>query len=206
MTARVAEAADLETVTEIISLAFAEDPVWRRVLRQSSGQPGELADFWRFWILGALRYPWVWLWDEGQAAAVWIPPGGTEMSVDQDEAFRELATSRLGHDGAAYLAQVTEEFDANHPSGEPHFYLSLLATHPAHRGHGVGIALLADNLARIDQEAMPAYLESSNPANDQRYQRLGFRPVGEFALPDNGPIVTTMWRAARGVEDVMSPA
>jgi GNAT superfamily N-acetyltransferase len=166
MTARIAEAADLETVTEIITLAFAEDPVWGRTLRQSSGQPGKLADFWRLWILGALRYPWVWLWDEGQAAAVWIPPGETEMSADQDDAFRELAASRLGDEGAAYLAQVMEEFDANHPRGEPHFYLSLLATHPAYRGRGVGIALLADNLARIDQQAMPAYLESSNSAND----------------------------------------
>jgi len=128
---------------------------------------------------------------------VWIPPGGTEMSNEQEAEFGELASSRLGEVGAAYLAQVMATFDANHPRGKPHYYLSLLATHPAHRGHGAGMALLADNLARIDEQGMPAYLESSNAANDHRYVRLGFEPVGAFQLPQDGPVVTTMWRAAR---------
>jgi hypothetical protein len=44
---------------------------------------------------------------------------------------------------------------------------------------------------------MPAYLESSNPANNDRYARVGFEPVGEFSYPGNGPLVTTMWRLAR---------
>lgn len=42
-----------------------------------------------------------------------------------------------------------------------------------------------------------AYLESSNPANDGRYARLGFEPVGQFSYPGDGPVVTTMWREAR---------
>jgi GNAT superfamily N-acetyltransferase len=53
-------------------------------------------------------------------------------------------------------------FDAAHPREEPNFYLSLLGTHPSHAGRGIGMALLAENLARIDREGMPAYLESSN--------------------------------------------
>jgi GNAT superfamily N-acetyltransferase len=197
--ARVATAADHDRVTEIITLAFAEDPVWGRTLRKPGGQPEGMADFWRLWILGALRYPWVWLWNEGEAASVWIPPGGTEMSVEQEDALGTLAASKLGETGATYLARVIALFDANHPHGEAHYYLSLLATHPAHRGRGAGMALLADNLARIDAEGLPAYLESSNPANDHRYQRLAFQRIGHFTLPDDGPIVTTMWRAARGV-------
>jgi hypothetical protein len=45
---------------------------------------------------------------------------------------------------------------------------------------------------------MPAYLESTNPANLPRYERLGFVRVGAFTLPGGGPTVDTMWRAARG--------
>jgi hypothetical protein len=41
---------------------------------------------------------------------------------------------------------------------------------------------------------MPAYLESSNPSNDHRYERLGFVRVGEFAAPAGGPTVACMWR------------
>lgn len=59
------------------------------------------------------------------------------------------------------------------------------------------MSLLAENLARIDEEGMPAYLESSNPDNDERYERVGFRRVGEFSTPDRSRTVATMWREAR---------
>jgi hypothetical protein len=44
---------------------------------------------------------------------------------------------------------------------------------------------------------MPAYLESSSPDNDKRYERVGFRRVGEFYTPDASRTVATMWRDAR---------
>jgi hypothetical protein len=56
------------------------------------------------------------------------------------------------------------------------------------------MALLAESLARIDRERMPAYLESSNPANNHRYQRYGFEAIGEFYPPGGDTPVTTMWR------------
>jgi hypothetical protein len=44
---------------------------------------------------------------------------------------------------------------------------------------------------------MPTYLESSNPANNHRYERLGFAKIGEFFPPSSDIPVTTMWRDAR---------
>jgi hypothetical protein len=44
---------------------------------------------------------------------------------------------------------------------------------------------------------MPAYLESTNPANLRRYEGVGFAASGTFELPDGGPTVTTMWREPR---------
>ena len=89
-------------------------------------------------------------------------------------------------------------FEAAHPSEQPHYYLSLLGTHPEQRGHGLGMALLAENLERTDAEGLPAYLESSNLANNARYERLGFRQVGEFTTPGGERTVTTMWREVGG--------
>jgi GNAT superfamily N-acetyltransferase len=85
---------------------------------------------------------------------------------------------------------------AAHPHDEPHYYLSLLAADPRHRGHGFGMALLAENLAEVDRDGKPAYLESTNPENDHRYERQGFVRCGDFTVP-SGPRVGTMWREAR---------
>jgi ribosomal protein S18 acetylase RimI-like enzyme len=90
-----------------------------------------------------------------------------------------------------------ERFAAARPSVREHYYLSLFGTRPDCRGRGIGMALLATDLARIDAERMPAYLESTNPANLERYRSIGFVDHGEITLPDDGPVVTTMWRDAR---------
>jgi hypothetical protein len=55
------------------------------------------------------------------------------------------------------------------------------------------MGLLADNLGRIDAEGVPAYLESSDPANVPRYERLGFAVFDEFDVGE-GIIVAQMWR------------
>jgi hypothetical protein len=44
---------------------------------------------------------------------------------------------------------------------------------------------------------MPAYLESSNPSNNHRYESIGFVAVTTFQAPGNGPVVTGMWRDKR---------
>ena len=95
------------------------------------------------------------------------------------------------------IAKNLERFDSSHPKDPPHYYLSLLGTRPEHRGAGIGMGLLAENLARIDELDMPAYLESSNPDNDPRYERLGFERIGEFSTPDDSRVVATMWREPR---------
>ena len=200
MPARVATLGDLDVLTETIQLAFADDPVWSRAFEQTDKGAYDLAAFWRLWLEGALRHPWVWMTEAGGAVSVWIPPGETEMSDEQDASFKRLAETSLGRRGAAYLDAVMTRFASAHPHEDPHYYLSLLGTHPAHRGRGLGMALLAENLARIDTEGAAAYLESSNPANDQRYRRLGFAPHGHFLLPDDGPGVTTMWRPGRRLQ------
>lgn len=191
---RRATLADLPALTETIGLAFADDPVWGHAFAGAKGLGAEA--IWRIWIEGALRYDWVWMTAAAEAVSIWIPPGGTELSDEQERAFGGAAVAILGRVGAAYLDEVMARFSAAHPHVEPHYYLSLLATHPAHRGIGIGMRLLADNLALIDREGTPAYLESSNPANDHRYQTVGFRFHGRFSLPDGGPVVTTMWRPA----------
>jgi GNAT superfamily N-acetyltransferase len=188
---RVATEHDVDGITATLTAAFATDPLWKWAF------PGEgLADLWRLLVSSALRYPWVWVADDYAAASVWIPPGGIELTEAEEASLEPMLDSLVGSRAAEIQALFTRLADT-HPDQPRHYYLSLLGTHPDHRGEGLGMALLADNLAKIDSEGMPAYLESSNPENDPRYERLGFVRAGEFKRPDGQLICSTMWRDPR---------
>ena len=193
---RRASAADIDLVTSIITLAFAHDPLWAHAMARPDGETAHHAAFWRLFVEGALRYPCTWLTSGGEATSIWIPPGGTEMTPEQEQLLADLAADWLGPAAGGYR-ELLSRFDAAHPRAEPHYYLTLLGTHPDHRGKGIGMRLLAHDLEQVDAEHVAAYLESSNPANNRRYASVGFEPYGEFEYPGAGPVVTTMWRTAR---------
>jgi ribosomal protein S18 acetylase RimI-like enzyme len=190
--ARVAVASDLERAVATVTAAFASDPVWRWAFRESE----ELDLWWRLLMENAFRNSWISTLGDYAAVSVWIPPGASELS-DAEERRIEPLLEKLAGTRAPQVAQLLDRFDAAHPKDAPHYYLSLLATHPAQRGRGLGMSLLAEKLARIDAESMPAYLESSNPANHARYERAGFERVGSFSTPDGSCTLATMWREPR---------
>ena len=37
---------------------------------------------WRVYATSALRYPWTFVTPKVEAAAIWIPPGGTELTPE----------------------------------------------------------------------------------------------------------------------------
>jgi GNAT superfamily N-acetyltransferase len=195
MVSRVATAADVDLVTETITLAFFADPIWGPALARPDGSTTHHPEFWRRFVEGAMRYSTVFMTDNASAVAVWTPPGGTELSESQEEESRAVIEGALEPAAAAALFELWDRFDAIHPHDEPHAYLGLLATHPDSRGHGIGQTLLAENLRDWDAQGVPAYLESTNPANDHRYARAGFQPIGGFSAVLNDAKVTTMWRA-----------
>jgi ribosomal protein S18 acetylase RimI-like enzyme len=186
---RTATVSDLDGLTTTLTAAFETDPLWSWAFPA----PQDMAVWWRLYLSSALRFPWVWVSGDYAAASSWIPPGESELSEDAEEQIEPLLTELIGWRAAA-VVELVSRFEAVHPSDQPHYYLSLLGTHPEQRGRGLGMALLAENLKRTDAEGIPAYLESSNPANNARYERLGFQRVGEFTTPGGERTVTTMWR------------
>lgn len=193
---RRAGVADIDAVTDTIATAFYNDPVWSWAFPDPQRRAAQLIVWWGFWVDTAVRSGEVWMTESCEAATVWIPPGGAECTPEEEELVAPMLHGLLGAH-AEHVIETLDRFDANHPHDVPHHYLSLVGTHPDHRGKGLGVALIADYLARVDAEHLPAYLESSNPDNHARYERLGFEPTGEFELPGSAPPVLTMWRPAR---------
>ncbi len=194
---RVAGPADVDAVVEVITSAFNRDPVWSWAFPDDASREAQHRVFWRPFVAEAVPHGWVWTTPASTAASVWLPPGVPEFSPEAEAELEPMLVDLLGDDGAATVFEVFDLFAAARPA-EPHYYLSLLGTHGDHRGGGIGMGLLAANVAAIDATGTPAYLESTNPANDARYERAGFERIGEFELPGDGPVVAMMWRDPPG--------
>jgi GNAT superfamily N-acetyltransferase len=189
---------DVERVAATLALAFRDDPVWGAALARPDGSTAHHAAYWRHYVEGSLRYSAVYITEDASAISVWVPPGGTELSDVQEAALEQLIETSLEPAAARAMFALWQRFESSHPRDEPHAYLGLLATHPNHRGQGIGQGILAECLARLDADGVPSYLESTNPANDHRYVRAGFRRIGGFAaVLDDAPI-STMWRPVGG--------
>jgi ribosomal protein S18 acetylase RimI-like enzyme len=194
---RVAERADLERIGETLALAFEHDPLWGWAFEEAERERklAALTDVFGFFAGAALGFGWVRVTEAVEAVALWIPPGSPEMTPADEERLPGVIAAACGPESTARVTELLDAFERTHPHEPPHFYLSLLATHPDHAGHGHGVGLVADCLAEIDagDPPAPAFLESSNPANLQRYERLGFRPTRTLELIAglNG---TQMWR------------
>lgn len=191
----MAGAADLDAVVDTIAVAFHRDPVWSWAFPDEEQRPAQFRRWWPLFVESSLPHGWVWKTEHAETVTVWTPPNLPELTAEAEARIPTLLDELLGARAPTVL-QALLQFEAAHPHDEPHYYLSFVATHDDHRGRGIGEQLLAQNLTLVDAEHMPAYLESSNPKNLERYGRLGFEPLGEFSMPDNGPPVTTMWRPA----------
>jgi GNAT superfamily N-acetyltransferase len=169
----VATRAEIPAAIETLARAFHADPVWGWAFPDPKRRLEQPRAVWGLVAEAALSYGSAWLTGDCAAVALWIPPGKPELRPVDEERLEGVLTELLG-DGAARVLETFERFEAAHPDGDPHYYLSLLGTNPNYRGQGLGMGLPAATLERIDAEGTPAFLESSNPANTPRYERLGF--------------------------------
>jgi len=191
---RIATPADLDAIVSTFTSAFFQDPVWGPVFPDERRRAGQAAVMWRVYAASALRYPWTLVTPGVEAVAVFIPPGGVELTEEEAGGLEGRLAAVTDAGTARGIMTIGEQFEAVHPV-EPFFYLTILGTHADHRGKGLGMGLLAEGLARIDALGAPVYLESTNPANNKRYESVGFVPRDEIVTA-GGQRVTTMWRPA----------
>jgi GNAT superfamily N-acetyltransferase len=195
---RPARTADIDAVSATLALGFADDPVWGTWAFPDVPDRGRRVDrlraFWRPFVAAAVAYEGLLTAPGCSAVALWVPPGVDEVDPANAAVAAEVVAEVCG-DRAPLVEAGFAAFEDSKPAGE-YWYLSLLATHPDHRGQGLGMALVGDQLARLDAQGAASYLESTNPVNLRRYERAGFVLHGAFDLP-HGPTVDTMWRDPR---------
>jgi ribosomal protein S18 acetylase RimI-like enzyme len=194
---RKATLADVPRLAQALASAFQDDPVIAWIFADEHRRRAVLPAFMEF-RLRKLAFPQdeVWMTAGGAAAAVWLPPPGRwQPSGAQRLRLLPPLVRFFGLRTASVLGGL-ERMEKRHPHDRSHWYLFILGTEPAAQGRGLGSALLAQVLARVDADGMPAYLESSNERNLALYGRHGFAITGEVAIP-GGPRIWPMWREPR---------
>ena len=188
---RVLTPAEKEHAICVQVAAFIADPCMRWNWSKSSAYLESFPGFVSAFGGPAFEHESAYVDETFGGVALWFAPGGTP----DGDAIESIARATVEKDRQDDLFAVLEQMENHHPT-EPHWYLSLIGVDPARRGQGIGAELLQHTLAITDEQGLPAYLESSNPANVSLYRRHGFEELGQIRVGDY-PVVTPMIRPAR---------
>lgn len=191
--ARLATRRDLPATGRSLAAAFHDDPVWRWLVGERRSFSWRTSQLMRSITSMHLGTNSVWVSPEAQAVGVWAPPGHYRSTTGQFLAVAHRFVPAAGIGGMKRFAAIGA-IDDLHPD-EPHWYLAVLGTDPAHQGRGLGAAVMAPAMARADSEGVGCYLESSKEDNISFYRRHGFEVTGTHDIDGGrGPRLWLMWR------------
>jgi GNAT superfamily N-acetyltransferase len=182
---------DVPAIVDAMAQAFYDDPVFKWLFPDDGKRLAQSRKYFAGRARTLLKQDEIYTVDGGAAAAMWARPGDWhDPLLDVARQFAALLPPLLGRVRRS-LAGL-REIENRHPSG-PHWYLSVLGTHPDRQGEGLGSALLRPILAECDRLEIPAYLETGKERNVHFYTRHGFAVTERIQMPD-GPPMWLMWR------------
>lgn len=175
---RVTTSVDFESITLVLSAAFATEEAWSFIVPDPIARARILPRVFKIMIGNDFRSGTLFATPDCEAVTLWRSPGrikGTRLDF-----LRDLLpfAAALGSNIGRALA-VSGSIDAHYPK-EPVHYLHFAACHPDHQGKGYGGAAIRAGLAQADSAAVPAYLETATEANVGLYARLGFEVSAQW--------------------------
>jgi GNAT superfamily N-acetyltransferase len=188
-----ADAADLDTLSQVIADAFHDLPPSRWLIADPDARRRIFPGYFRLYVDHAMANGTVHTTPDRSAVALWLRVG--EHPEDQPDGYGarlSAATSPWTGHFVAFDAAL----DRHHPAGVPHHHLAILAVRPDRQGQGTGTALLRAYHQMLDRDARaPAYLEAADLRTRQIYLRHGYTDHGPpIQLPDDGPQMYPMMR------------
>lgn len=189
---------DIAAVAEDLSAAFASDPIFNWFMRADTRRDAARLKLFRLLVSIGLADGEILRPATGGAASIWLPSESLGPSGFLQE-LRTLPTilQATGLSRLSRMSAMRAAMDKHHPMDRRHAYLWFVGVRPEAQGLGVGSRLLAAGLERVDAQRLPAYLESSSPANVPLYRRHGFELVREIHPAPGSPLLWPMWREAR---------
>lgn len=182
---------DKARALDVLVSAFAADPVERWMYPEPRDYLTHFPAFLSAFAGDAFTEGSVWSLGDFSAVALWLPPG-TEPDGDAIVAVLTETVAAAKHED---LYAVLGQMDEGHPRF-PHWYLPWFGVDAALQGRGLGGELMENCLRILDDDHLPAYLETPNPRSIPFYERYGFETTGE-AQAGGCPPIAFMLRGAR---------
>ena len=181
---------DLGRAAASLARAFQDDPLQTYVFpdpaERAARSPAHFAPLLEY----GLRFGTVLTTaGEPRGAAVWLPPGRTQITDDRaTEAGLDKLPELLGVEAATRFFAALSAVEPYHKTDVPvdHWYVLVVGVEPTAQGRGLGRALLAPILQQADRDGLPCYLETAQPGNVGFYQHLGFRILRDIADEGSG--------------------
>jgi GNAT superfamily N-acetyltransferase len=196
---RPSQKADVQESSRVLARAFYDDPIFMWMLPDATARTKRMP--WAFSAITRRHFlrrgaPEVAVRDQViGGATLWDPPGQWK-STRLEQLLLMPGFLWIFRGRVSVMQEVQATMEKHHPE-EPAWYLMVIGSDPSVRGAGFGQALMHSRLDRCDQEHAPAYLEASKAELVPYYTRFGFEVTGEIELPNGGPKMWPMWRAAR---------
>ena len=170
MKVRQATREDLPRLAATLAEAFTGDPVWTWMVPSRPGKRRIFAALLRH----AIPKGHVYTVDEGQAVAMWAPPGQWKLPASAMARAAAPMALATGWRLPRLLGRNTEIERLHEKVPAQHWYLEFIAS--TERGLG---SVLMEHGVDVVTRGLPIYLESSNPRNLSFYKRHGFEVTGE---------------------------
>lgn len=191
---RLAGPDDVDTVADIVADAFLRIPVISYLVPDPGRRRLVSRAWYRLYITHAIGGAGqVVMTEDSTAAAVWFDRTGG--FTEPDNYAQHLAD--LAGDDLPRFENLDKQMDAHHPT-VPHWHLLFLAVQPGDWRRGLGSALLEHTHRRLDEAAIPAYLEATGEQNRRLYQRHAYTDMAPATLSvADGTTLLRMWRRPR---------
>lgn len=181
---RVIQPSEVARAVSVQVMAFSADPTIRALWPEPNAYLRHFPDLVLAFGGGAFVHGTAHVLDPFLGAALWLPPG----VLPDGPALETLIQDSVAEPQRSQFLKVVEQMDASHPQ-ETHWHLAFLGVDPPHQHRGIGDVLLNQTLARVDEEYVHAYLESSTPANVPFYRHHGFEVIREICEGDFPPVI-----------------
>lgn len=173
---------------EVLGRALNDDPISLYIFPNDKERKEKLKYVFRVTTCIGVRYGKVYATSPNlEGIAIWMPYkrfkekffwilrcGGLSMGIKVG-----LEAGKRSNPIRNFIEKVHEE-----TISDEHWYLNELGIDPPFQRKGYGSSLMRYMLKKIDEQALPVYLETSLEKNVKYYEKFGFKLIKEALIPE----------------------